>query len=73
MALIFKHQKCPACGEQHHFELQQGVPEPDQAFDFVCPMTGERAELRPTETPEPAEFWLQGAVRLETAHRVSPS
>src|SRR5579884_3912095 len=61
MTLIFKHQRCPGCGQRHHFGLADGQPEEGQHYEFVCPMTGQRTSLHVTEPAEPAQFWPQGA------------
>jgi hypothetical protein len=64
MVVLLKHHLCTSCRSQHNFFLPRGELNTTGYYEYRCPETGHRAQLRPSTAGEEAWFALQGAVVL---------
>ncbi len=67
MATLLRDAACGSCGTRHHFYLPGGALSPGQTYSYSCPMTGQKALLRPDSAGEDAPHPPQGAVHLAPA------
>jgi hypothetical protein len=45
---IVEHQKCKSCGGLHDFSFEK-MPVMSTKYDFVCPETNERSQMKPSK------------------------
>jgi hypothetical protein len=64
MAALLRHTECDVCGTRHHFTLPDGDPTPEGRYEYVCPVTGAKRELRPVAHFERVAHPPQGAAQL---------
>ena len=67
MAALLKDAACGSCGTRHHFCLFDGALTPGETYDYCCPVTGQKALLRPGSPGEAVLHPPQGAVQLSPA------
>lgn len=64
MASLLRYVPCDACGGLHTFNLPAGDLSAAADYDYVCPVTGGKAGMRPAGDAERAGYPPQGAVVL---------
>ena len=64
MPSLLRYVPCDACGGQHNFNLLTGELSAADNYDYVCPVTGDKARMRPTGEGERMAWPPQGAVVL---------
>jgi len=67
MAALLRDAACDSCGTHHHFCLLGAELSPGQTYSYSCPMTGQKAFLRPGSAGEDTPHPPQGAVQLSPA------
>jgi len=72
MPLLFRHTACTSCGHRHHFCLPEGEFSPGGKYTYLCPVSGNHANLRPLTPGEVTPYPTQGAIQLSPAEELEP-
>ena len=64
MDSLLPSSRCDSCGTNHHFCLCGDSISRGRRYGYLCPVSGQKAQLRPDSDGDPLPHAPQGAVQL---------